>query len=73
MEHVERMEKELAELEDKIKKATEFYGNELKEPKFTNEQQRTLLFTQIEIMKKYAEILSARIVFELFLEAKKEN
>ena len=62
---VERMEKELQELNERIFKLENFLENEhiVICPK-TNEYQRTMLAVQLEYMKNYARILDERIRYE---------
>ncbi|WP_270749678.1 crAss001_48 related protein [Fusobacterium hominis] len=64
MEHIKRMETELAELEERIQKAQYFLKKELSEPKFTDEIQRMELSCQIEYMINYARILKDRITYD---------
>lgn len=64
MTHIERMELELEELNEKIKKATKFVENEIKNPNFTDEVQRIKLSCQIEYMLNYALILRERIKYD---------
>lgn len=64
MTHIERMELELKELNEKIEKGTYFLEKEIKEPKFTDEVQRIKLACQIEYMIAYANILSERIEYD---------
>lgn len=64
MEHIKRMETELAELEERTQKAQYFLKKELSEPKFTDEIQRMELSCQIEYMINYARILKDRITYD---------
>lgn len=64
MEHIKRMETELAELEERTQKAQDFLKKELSEPKFTDEIQRMELSCQIEYMINYARILKDRITYD---------
>lgn len=62
--HIDRMNDEFDELNDKITKAMEFLGNETKSPKFTDDIQRSFLEQQIEYMVGYREILRDRIEYD---------
>lgn len=64
MTHIERMEMELKELNEKIEKGTVFLEKEIKEPKFTDEIQRVKLACQIEHMTAYANVLLERIKYD---------
>lgn len=64
MEHIKRMEVELQELEEKIEKLTVFLEKEKKEPKFTDEEHRTLLKLQKGHMEDYASVLKQRIYYD---------
>ena len=64
MEHIERMRKELQELEAKTEKATEFLEEEIKIHNFTDEIQRIKLASQIEHMLSYASVLKERIAYD---------
>ena len=64
MTHIERMEIELRELNEKIEKGTVFLEREIKEHKFTDEIQRIKLACQIEHMTAYANVLSERIKYD---------
>lgn len=59
--HIERMEEEAQELEEKIEKLVVFIEREKIEPKFTDEEQRIKLVLQKEYMINYADILRQRI------------
>lgn len=63
-EHIERMELELKELNEKIKKGTEFIEKEIQNPKFTDEAQRIRLAIQMEYMLNYASVLNERIEYD---------
>lgn len=60
MEHIERMKKELEELELKIQKANDFLNKEFENPEFTDEIQRSNLFCQIQYMIDYSICLENR-------------
>lgn len=64
MTHIERMEKEFEELNDKIVKGQEFLDKENKEPKFTDEIQRFFLSEQLNHMLGYREVLRDRIKYD---------
>lgn len=64
MNHIERMELEAEELNNKITKATEFLENEIKNPTCTNEVQRIKLACQIEYMLNYFTVLTDRINYD---------
>ena len=64
MEHIERMKKELEELEEKIKKGAEFLKKEIENPKFTDNNQRELLEMQLCYMSDYADTLKDRIEYD---------
>lgn len=64
MEHIERMKKELEELEEKIKKGTEFLKKENENPKFTDNFQRASLEMQLCYMSDYADTLKERIEYD---------
>lgn len=64
MEHIERMEHELEELIERKRKAVEFYEEEMKEHKFTDEIQRVYLALQIRYMEHYIEVLTDRIEYD---------
>lgn len=59
--HIEKMEEEAQELEEKIEKLVVFIEREKIEPKFTDEEQRIKLVLQKEYMINYADILRQRI------------
>ncbi|MGL6098850.1 MAG: crAss001_48 related protein [Fusobacteriaceae bacterium] len=61
MNYIERMELELKELLEKIKKGMEFRNEEAKEPKFTDEEDRTNLMVQLTYMINYSTLLAHRI------------
>ncbi|MGL5051258.1 MAG: crAss001_48 related protein [Fusobacteriaceae bacterium] len=64
MTHIERMELEFTELNDKIVKGQEFIAKENKEPKFLDGTQRFLLSEQLSSMLDYREILRDRIKYD---------
>lgn len=64
MEHIKRMETELAELRERIFKASDFLRKETNKPKYTDEKQRMRLAIQIEHMTNYAKILGMRIDYD---------
>ncbi len=64
MDHIERMKKELEELELKIQKANDFLNKEFENPKFTDEMQRSNLFCQIQYMIDYSICLENRIDYD---------
>ncbi len=64
MTHIERMELELKELNEKIEKATKFLEEEIENPNKTNEIQRIKLACQIEHMISYAYTLKERIDYD---------
>lgn len=66
--HIERMELELKELNEKIKKGTEFIEKEIQNPKFTDEAQRIRLAIQMEYMLNYASVLNERIEYDKLKE-----
>lgn len=69
-DYICRMENEIKELEDKIKKLDAFLGKENEKPEKTNEVQRGYLTVQVCYMKHYADILCKRLAYEY---AKLEN
>lgn len=64
MGHIERMQIELEELQEKIMKANEFVKKEIEQPKFTDEKQRIALCCQISYMSCYATVLQERIDYD---------
>ncbi|MGL5051003.1 MAG: crAss001_48 related protein [Fusobacteriaceae bacterium] len=64
MTHIERMELEFTELNDKIVKGQEFIVKETNEPKFLDEVQIFLLTEQLTSMFSYREILIERIKYD---------
>jgi hypothetical protein len=64
MTHIERMELELKELNEKIEKGCKFLEKEIEKPNFTDEIQRIKLACQIEYMSNYASILKERIEYD---------
>lgn len=64
MEHIERMETELKELEEKISKAVDFYYKELGEPNFLDKHQCVALGKQITHMNLYKSDLKGRISYD---------
>lgn len=63
-EHIEKMELELKELDEKIQKGREFLEKEIQNPKFTDEVQRIRLAIQMEYMLNYACVLNERIEYD---------
>lgn len=59
--HIERMEEEAQELEEKIKKLEVFLSKEMEEKKYTDEYQRQLLAIQRDHMIRYYSVLLERI------------
>lgn len=64
MTHIERMELELRELDEKITKGQEFLTRETLRPKFLNSAQMMLLDKQLYHMIQYKEILEDRIKYD---------
>ncbi len=64
MNHLERMQEELKELELKTQKAIKFYNNECNKPNFLDPIQREYLDMQINCMVKYSSILHSRIDYD---------
>lgn len=64
MTHIERMELELKELNERIGKGTEFLDKEIEKPNFTDETQRIMLACQIKYMEDYALVLKERIEYD---------
>ncbi|MGL6023100.1 MAG: crAss001_48 related protein [Cetobacterium sp.] len=64
MRHIERMEKELNELQIKIQNGMKFYYKELESPTVTNEIQRASLTVQLTHMQNYARVLYDRIEYD---------
>lgn len=72
LNHIERMELELSELSEKIKKGQQFLDKEYENPKFTDDVQRYSLEEQLNHMRGYKEYLKARISYD-FLKQHKEQ
>lgn len=64
MEHIEKMKKELEELEIKLENLEKFVEKEIEEHKFTDEIQRIKLSCQAEHMHSYAKVLKERIKYD---------
>lgn len=64
MEHIERMEKELEELKEKVRKAGQFFSQELDNPKILDSKQIALLGMQSIAMSQYETILKERIAYD---------
>lgn len=64
MNHIERMELELSELNEKIEKADLFLTKEIDEPNKLNDAQKIMLGIQISYMIDYASILKERINYD---------
>lgn len=64
LNHIEKMELELKELNDKIVKGQEFLDKENKEPKLTNKTQRYFLSKQLQSMTFYRKYLKDRIEYD---------
>ncbi|MGL6024784.1 MAG: crAss001_48 related protein [Cetobacterium sp.] len=64
MTHIERMELELNELNEKIEKGSSFLKNENSKPKFLNSAQIMLLDKQLYHMVQYSETLKDRIEYD---------
>ena len=64
MKHIERLRKELEELQDKINNLETFLECEILKPNFTDEIQRIKLSCQLEYMLNYAQILQERIAYD---------
>lgn len=63
-QHIEKMELELKELNEKIEKNLKFLDKEIQNPKFTDEAQRIRLAIQMEYMLNYASVLNERIEYD---------
>lgn len=72
LNHIERMDLELEELNDKIVKGQDFLDKEKKEPKFTDETQRFFLSEQLICMVGYRETLRDRIKYDLSKQHKEK-
>lgn len=72
LNHIERMELELEELNGKIVKGQQFLDKENKEPKFTDEIQRFFLSEQLQCMVGYRETLRDRIKYDLSKQHKEK-
>lgn len=72
LNHIERMDLELEELNDKIVKGQQFLDKEYENPKFTDEVQRYSLEEQLKHMRGYRENLKGRISYD-FLKQHKEQ
>lgn len=72
LNYIERMELELSELSEKIKKAQQFLDKEYENPKFTDEVQRYSLEEQLKHTRGYKEYLKGRISYD-FLKQHKEQ
>lgn len=64
MNHIERMELELSDLNEKIEKADLFLTKEIDEPNKLNDAQKIMLGIQISYMIDYASILKERINYD---------
>lgn len=63
-QHIEKMELELKELNEKIEKNLKFLDKEIQDPKITDEVQRIRLAIQMEYMLHYASVLNERIEYD---------
>lgn len=64
MDHIQRMEKELEELQEKSSKACEFFTKQLENPTILDNKQIILLGMQTTAMAQYEAILEERIAYD---------
>lgn len=64
MDYIENLQIELDNLNDNIKKTTEFFHSEFEVPKFTDEFVRIKLACQIEYMIGYKEMLEQILIHQ---------
>ncbi|MGL5440401.1 MAG: crAss001_48 related protein [Filifactoraceae bacterium] len=73
LNHIERMELELEELNDKIVKGQQFLDKEYENHKFTDEVQRFSLEEQLKHMRGYREYLKGRISYDFLKQHKNDR